>query len=86
MEFLAWLGCESNDRAIHKHRARLDRHTGELISPLATQALEIKVEIIASAVSYISGYNIHLLPIIQSRAQLDVTYGQRVAQQKAAAP
>ena len=38
-----------------------------------------KVEIIASAVSYMAGYNIRLLPIIQSMAQLDATYGREVA-------
>jgi type IV secretion system protein VirD4 len=38
-----------------------------------------KVEIIASAVSYMSGYNIRLLPIIQSMAQLDATYGKDVS-------
>ena len=34
------------------------------------------VEIIAHAVSYIAGYNLRLLPIIQSMAQLDATYGK----------
>jgi type IV secretion system protein VirD4 len=38
-----------------------------------------KVEIIAHAVSYMSGYNIRLLPIIQSMAQLDATYGKDVS-------
>ncbi|RYH32300.1 MAG: type IV secretory system conjugative DNA transfer family protein, partial [Alcaligenaceae bacterium] len=38
-----------------------------------------KVNIIAGAVSYMSGYNIRLLPIIQSMAQLDATYGKDVA-------
>jgi type IV secretion system protein VirD4 len=38
-----------------------------------------KVEIIASAVSYMAGYNIRLLPIIQSMAQLDATYGRDVS-------
>lgn len=38
-----------------------------------------KVDIIASAVSYMAGYNIRLLPIIQSMAQLDATYGKEVA-------
>ena len=38
-----------------------------------------KVEIIASAVSYMAGYNIRLLPIIQSMAQLDATYGKDVS-------
>jgi type IV secretion system protein VirD4 len=38
-----------------------------------------KVEIIANAVSYMAGYNIRLLPIIQSMAQLDATYGKDVA-------
>jgi type IV secretion system protein VirD4 len=38
-----------------------------------------KVEIIASAVSYMAGYNIRLLPIVQSVAQLDATYGKEVA-------
>ena len=35
-----------------------------------------KVDIIASAVSYMAGYNIRLLPIIQSISQLDATYGR----------
>ena len=38
-----------------------------------------KVDIISSAVSYMAGYNIRLLPIIQSVAQLDATYGKEVA-------
>ncbi len=38
-----------------------------------------KVEIIASAVSYMAGYNVRLLPIIQSMAQLDATYGKDVS-------
>ncbi|HEV7775870.1 MAG TPA: type IV secretory system conjugative DNA transfer family protein [Luteibacter sp.] len=38
-----------------------------------------KVEIIASAVSYMAGYNIRLLPIIQSMAQLDATYGRDIS-------
>ena len=40
---------------------------------------DFKVEIIASAVSYMAGYNIRLLPINQSMAQLDATYGREVA-------
>jgi type IV secretion system protein VirD4 len=38
-----------------------------------------KVDIIASAVAYMAGYNIRLLPIIQSMAQMDATYGKDVA-------
>lgn len=38
-----------------------------------------KVNIIAQAVSYMAGYNVRLLPIIQSMAQLDATYGKEVA-------
>lgn len=38
-----------------------------------------KVDIIASAVAYMAGYNIRLLPIIQSMAQLDATYGKDVS-------
>ncbi|MGL4766834.1 MAG: type IV secretory system conjugative DNA transfer family protein [Formosimonas sp.] len=38
-----------------------------------------KVDIIASAVSYMAGYNIRLLPIVQSMAQLDATYGRENA-------
>lgn len=38
-----------------------------------------RVEIIASAVAYMAGYNIRLLPIIQSMAQLDVAYGKDVS-------
>jgi type IV secretion system protein VirD4 len=38
-----------------------------------------KVDIIASAVSYMAGYNIRLLPIIQSMAQLDATYGRDIS-------
>ena len=37
------------------------------------------VDIIANAVSYMAGYNIRLLPIIQSMAQLDATYGKERA-------
>ncbi|HST43604.1 MAG TPA: type IV secretory system conjugative DNA transfer family protein [Luteimonas sp.] len=38
-----------------------------------------RVDIIASAVAYMAGYNLRLLPIIQSMAQLDATYGKDVA-------
>ena len=38
-----------------------------------------RIDIIASAVAYMAGYNLRLLPIIQSMAQLDATYGKDVA-------
>jgi type IV secretion system protein VirD4 len=38
-----------------------------------------RVDIIASAVAYMAGYNIRLLPIIQSMAQLDAVYGKDVS-------
>lgn len=38
-----------------------------------------RVDIIASAVSYMAGYNLRLLPIIQSMAQLDAVYGKEVS-------
>ena len=38
-----------------------------------------RVEIISSAVSYMAGYNIRLLPIIQSMAQLDAAYGKELS-------
>ena len=38
-----------------------------------------RVEIIASAVSYMAGYNLRLLPIIQSMAQLDAVYGKELS-------
>jgi len=38
-----------------------------------------RVDIIANAVSYMAGYNLRLLPIIQSMAQLDSTYGKEAA-------
>ncbi|WP_432591907.1 type IV secretory system conjugative DNA transfer family protein [Stenotrophomonas maltophilia] len=38
-----------------------------------------KVDIIAKAVSYMAGYNLRLLPIIQSMAQLEATYGPQVS-------
>lgn len=38
-----------------------------------------KIEIIASAVSYIAGYNLRLLPIIQSFSQLESVYGKEDA-------
>ena len=38
-----------------------------------------KVDIIATAVSYMAGYNIRLFPIIQSMAQLDAVYGKEQA-------
>src|SRR5687768_6883181 len=37
-----------------------------------------KVDIIASAVAFMAGYNLRLLPVIQSMAQLDATYGKDV--------
>jgi len=38
-----------------------------------------KVDILASSVSYMAGYNLRLLPIIQSMAQLDATYGKDIS-------
>jgi type IV secretion system protein VirD4 len=38
-----------------------------------------RVDIIASAVAYMAGYNLRLLPIIQSMAQLDAVYGREVS-------
>ena len=38
-----------------------------------------RVEILASAVAYMAGYNLRLLPIIQSVAQLDATYGKETS-------
>ena len=38
-----------------------------------------KVDIIATAVSYMAGYNLRLLPIIQSLAQLDAVYGKELS-------
>ncbi len=38
-----------------------------------------KIDIIASPVGYMAGYNLRLLPIIQSMAQLDATYGKDVS-------
>jgi type IV secretion system protein VirD4 len=35
-----------------------------------------RIEILAKALSYIAGYNLRLVPIIQSVAQLDATYGK----------
>lgn len=38
-----------------------------------------RVEIIASAVAYMAGYNLRLLPIVQSMAQLDAVYGKDIS-------
>lgn len=38
-----------------------------------------RVDILAKAVAYMAGYNLRLLPIIQSMAQLDAVYGKEVA-------
>ena len=38
-----------------------------------------KVDILASSVAYMAGYNLRLLPIIQSMAQLDAMYGKDVS-------
>lgn len=38
-----------------------------------------RIDIIASAVAYMAGYNLRLLPIIQSMAQLDAVYGRELA-------
>jgi len=38
-----------------------------------------RVDIIASAVSFMAGYNLRLMPIIQSMAQLESTYGKENA-------
>ncbi|MBB6598689.1 type IV secretory system conjugative DNA transfer family protein [Luteimonas sp. MC1825] len=38
-----------------------------------------RIGIIASAMAYMAGYNLRLLPVIQSMAQLDATYGKDVA-------
>lgn len=38
-----------------------------------------KIEVIAHAASYIAGYNLRLMPVIQSVAQLESTYGAETA-------
>ncbi len=38
-----------------------------------------KVDIIGRAVAYMAGYNLRLLPIVQSMAQLDAVYGREVS-------
>ncbi|MFL6591338.1 MAG: type IV secretory system conjugative DNA transfer family protein [Luteimonas sp.] len=38
-----------------------------------------KVDILARAIGFMAGYNLRLLPVIQSVAQLDATYGKEVA-------
>jgi type IV secretion system protein VirD4 len=38
-----------------------------------------RVDILAQAVAYMAGYNLRLLPIIQSMAQLDAVYGRELA-------
>lgn len=38
-----------------------------------------RVEIIATAMAYMAGYNLRLLPVVQSMAQLDAVYGKEVA-------
>ncbi|GAB6197459.1 type IV secretory system conjugative DNA transfer family protein [Lysobacter xanthus] len=38
-----------------------------------------RIDILASAVAYMAGYNLRLLPIVQSMAQLDAVYGREVA-------
>jgi len=38
-----------------------------------------RIDIIASSIAYMAGYNLRLLPIIQSMAQLDATYGKEIA-------
>lgn len=38
-----------------------------------------RIDIIASAMAYMAGYNLRLLPVIQSMAQLDAVYGKDVA-------
>ncbi len=38
-----------------------------------------RVDILATAVAYMAGYNLRLLPIIQSMAQLDAVYGKEVS-------
>lgn len=37
-----------------------------------------RVDIISKAVAYMAGYNLRLLPIIQSMAQLDAVYGKEL--------
>ncbi|MGE8279346.1 MAG: type IV secretory system conjugative DNA transfer family protein, partial [Stenotrophomonas sp.] len=38
-----------------------------------------RVDIIAKAVAYMAGYNLRLLPIVQSMAQLDAVYGKELS-------
>jgi len=38
-----------------------------------------RVDILARAVAYMAGYNLRLLPIVQSMAQLDAVYGKELA-------
>ena len=38
-----------------------------------------RIDILAAAIGYLAGYNLRLLPVIQSMAQLDATYGKETA-------
>jgi type IV secretion system protein VirD4 len=38
-----------------------------------------RIDILASAIGYLAGYNLRLLPVIQSMAQLDAAYGKETA-------
>lgn len=38
-----------------------------------------RIDIIATAMAYMAGYNLRLLPVVQSMAQLDAVYGKDVA-------
>jgi type IV secretion system protein VirD4 len=65
-----------NTRTLPQDDARLKHQCRLLMDEFTAIG---KVDIIASSIGYMAGYNLRLLPIIQSMAQLDATYGKDVS-------
>jgi type IV secretion system protein VirD4 len=61
-------------------RALPDEHTPVPVLVILDEFARLgRASVIASAVSYVAGYGIRLLPVIQSRSQLRGVYGEHVA-------
>jgi len=56
----------------------LDEHVAQRIVA-DTESHFGKLDILATASAYMAGYNLRLLPVVQSLSQLDATYGKDVA-------
>src|SRR5690606_3192189 len=65
-----------NTRELPQNNPELKHHCLLLMDEFTSLG---RVEIISKAVAYMAGYNLRLLPIIQSMAQLDAVYGKELS-------